>query len=80
MLGRLRMSITDCIDAYTSLSDEVFEKRRHRLSIRGRIQGRFDTVALERAVQGMLMRQGFEKDGLLKDTPDATCKVYGKED
>jgi len=27
MLGRLRMSIDDCIDAYLSLSDRIFQKR-----------------------------------------------------
>src|SRR5277367_2576597 len=30
MLGRLRMTIDDCIYAYISLSDRVFQKWRHR--------------------------------------------------
>ncbi|KAK4032049.1 FabD/lysophospholipase-like protein [Parachaetomium inaequale] len=30
MLGRLRMTVDECIDAYTSLSDKVFEKKSYR--------------------------------------------------
>jgi hypothetical protein len=50
MLGRLQMTVDECIDAYTSLSDKVFEKS-HRVNMRGKIQGRFDTAELERAVK-----------------------------
>jgi hypothetical protein len=38
MLGRLRMSINDCIDAYLSLSDRVFQKNRHQVTIMDNIQ------------------------------------------
>lgn len=34
MLGRLRMTVDECIDAYTSLSDRVFEKKGHRVNLR----------------------------------------------
>ena len=30
MLGRLRVTVDECIDAYTELSDRVFEKKSHR--------------------------------------------------
>src|SRR5690242_7546111 len=49
MLGRLRMSVDECMDAYASLSKEVFEKKGHRLRMNGKFQGRFDTAALEEA-------------------------------
>ena len=75
MLGRLKMRIEECIDAYASLSDKVFEKQRHRVTVKGRVQGRFDTVALERAVKQMLVKRGLGEDALLKDSPDAACKV-----
>jgi hypothetical protein len=58
MLGRLKMSIEECIDAYTSLSDKVFEKQRYRVTVKGKIQGRFDTVALERAVKTDISKAG----------------------
>ena len=49
MLGRLRMSVADCITAYLSLSECVFRKTRHRVTVKGRIQGRFDSGELARA-------------------------------
>ncbi|KAJ6114828.1 hypothetical protein N7486_000606 [Penicillium sp. IBT 16267x] len=76
MLGRLQMTVDECINAYTSLSDKVFEKKCHRVTIKGKIQGRFDTVELERAVKQILRDRGFDPDTLLKDSPNAPCKVF----
>jgi len=75
MLGRLKMSIDECIDAYLQLSDRIFQKKRHRLTIKGKIQGRFDSEELERAVKEIITKQGLQEDALLKDEPDAACKV-----
>ncbi|KAI1325074.1 hypothetical protein F5Y16DRAFT_411663 [Xylariaceae sp. FL0255] len=61
MLGRLRMSIDECIDAYASLSDDVFQKRNHRFTLQGKIQGRFDKLALEKAVKLIWLSTGFTK-------------------
>jgi hypothetical protein len=38
MLGRLKMSIDDCIDAYLLLSDRIFQKKRQRVTVNGQIQ------------------------------------------
>ena len=75
MLGRLKMSVADCIDAYISLSDRVFRKTRHRVTLRGKIQGRFDSDELERAVKEVVKGQGLQEDALLKDAPESSCKV-----
>jgi hypothetical protein len=75
MLGRLRMTVDDCILAYTRLSNKVFEKKSHRVSIKGKLQGRFDAAELERAVKQILVDRGFDEDTLFKDSPDAPCKV-----
>lgn len=75
MLGRLKMSIDECIDAYLSLSDRIFQKKRHRVTIKGNIQGRFDSKELERAVKEVVTKQGLQEEVLLKDTTDDTCKV-----
>ena len=75
MLGRLRMTIDDCIDAYTSLSDKVFEKKAHRVNIKGKLQGRFDTAALEQTIKKILADCGFSAETLLKDPADGACKV-----
>ncbi|KXX75712.1 Kinesin light chain [Madurella mycetomatis] len=75
MLGRLRMTVDECIDAYTSLSDKVFEKKSHRINIKGKLQGRFDTDELEQAVKQILAARGLGEDALLKDS-DFSCKVF----
>jgi predicted acylesterase/phospholipase RssA len=78
MLGRLRMTVDECIDAYVSLSDRIFQKQRHRVTIKGRVQGRFDSDELERAIKEIVARQGLAEDALLKDAPDTKCKVWVK--
>lgn len=75
MLGRLRMSIDDCIDAYLLLSDRIFQKKRHRVTVKGNIQGRFDSEELERAIKEVVVAQGLPENTLLKDTSDNACKV-----
>jgi hypothetical protein len=75
MLGRLKMSIDECINAYLSLSDRVFQKKWHRVTTRGNIQGRFDSEELTRAVKEVVISQGLQEDVLLKDTLDDVCKV-----
>ncbi|KAL8330853.1 hypothetical protein RB593_001686 [Gaeumannomyces tritici] len=75
MLGRLRMSVDECIEAYTSLSDKVFEKKCHRVTIKGKLQGRFDSAELERAIKQIVQQRGQAEDALLKDL-QAPCKVF----
>ena len=69
------MSIDECIGAYLSLSDRIFQKEKHRVTIKGNIQGRFDTEELARAVKEATEGQGLQEDALLKDAPEAACKV-----
>jgi predicted metal-dependent RNase len=75
MLGRLRMSIDECIDAYLSLSDRIFQKKRHRVTIKGNIQGRFDSEELARAIKEVVTRKGLQEDALLKDVSGDVCKM-----
>jgi patatin-like phospholipase/acyl hydrolase len=75
MLGRLRMTIDKCINAYLSLSDRVFQKKRHRVSVKGQIQGRFDSEELAQAVKEVITRQELSEDVLLKDASETACKV-----
>ncbi|KAH9207828.1 acyl transferase/acyl hydrolase/lysophospholipase, partial [Leptodontidium sp. 2 PMI_412] len=87
MLGRLRMSVKDCIDAYTTLMDNIFVKQRHRVKI-GKdkkltepntwvdVQGKFDDEVLEEAVRTILKKFGYKEDELLKDASPSGCKVF----
>jgi patatin-like phospholipase/acyl hydrolase len=74
MLGRLRMTVDECIAAYTSLSDRVFEKKSHRFNFEGKLQGRFDAAELERSIKQILRDRGLGEDTLLKDV-EAPCRV-----
>jgi hypothetical protein len=75
MLGWLKMSVAHCIAAYLSLSNRVFRKTRHRVTVKGRVQGRFDAEELVQAVKEVVRQQGLQEDALLKNTAEAGCKV-----
>ena len=76
MLGRLQMTVTECMDEYKSLSTKIFTKCRHRFTWRGQIQGRFDHNTLEEGIRDLLRRRGLTEDELLKDpTGSAGCKT-----
>ena len=75
MLGRLKMSVADCINAYLSLSEQVLKKKRHRIKFNGKFQGRFDSDELARAVKRVVKQQGLDEEALLKDEPDSACKM-----
>jgi hypothetical protein len=75
MLGRLRMSVDESIEAYLSLSDRIFQKKRHRVTVKGKIQGRFDSEELAVAVKKVIKAQGLDEESLFKDEADIACKV-----
>jgi hypothetical protein len=61
MLGRLKMSIDKSIDAYLSLSDRRFQKPRHRVTVKGNVQGRFDSEELRQAVKEIIIGHGLQE-------------------
>jgi uncharacterized protein YqgV (UPF0045/DUF77 family) len=75
MLGRLEMTIDECIESYLSLSDQIFQKKAHRVNIQGKIQGRFDSNKLEDVIQEVVRKRKLPEDILLRGAEDATCKV-----
>lgn len=70
------MGVGECIDAYLQISANVFQKKRHAVTWKGKIQGRFDSGELERAVKQVVRERGLQDDALLKDAPDVSCKVW----
>ena len=76
LLGRLQMSVDDCIKVYADMSDKIFTKQKHRINIRGTIQARFDTAALEAAIKEAVRRQNVSVDEKLFSRDPAQCKVY----
>jgi patatin-like phospholipase/acyl hydrolase len=81
MLGRLKMNIEDCITAYLQLSQEVFQPRRRSLNFLGkandvlRVRGRFDSEALRKGIQRVVMEAGEDGDAKLKVEDEPKCRV-----
>ena len=76
MLGRLEMNIDECIDAYVALFDQVFQKKWHRVTINGHVQGRFDTEELERSIREIVKQKDKAgENALLKGSENQQCKV-----
>jgi hypothetical protein len=75
MLGRLQMSVDDCIDAYSNLSASVFRKESHRVGWKGNVKGRFSSNELENAIKHIIESQGLNQDAGLMDAENAKCKV-----
>lgn len=77
MLGRLEMSVDECIAAYTSLSEDIFAKESKswtRFNFRGDIRSRFNASRLEKAVMKIIHQAGMDETTLLS-CPEAKCKV-----
>ncbi|KID84387.1 phospholipase [Metarhizium guizhouense ARSEF 977] len=77
MLGRLGMTVNECIDEYKSMLPTAFTKIHHRVNFHGRVQGRFDHEALEKAVSDLLKRRGIDENALFKENFAASgCKTF----
>ncbi|KAL2007457.1 hypothetical protein VTN00DRAFT_8895 [Thermoascus crustaceus] len=74
MLGRLEMSIDDCISAYVTLSNRILTKQRPRMSIKGKVQARFDTAGLQRGIKEIITQTVLDENALLK-SENGRCKV-----
>jgi len=76
MLGRLHLSVDECIDEYKKLSPEIFTKVHHRVNWGGSLQGRFDGDALKEGVRSLLQRHDHDPDSLFKEHPSQSrCKT-----
>lgn len=76
MLGRMGLSVDEAIAAYDELSPRIFSKVHHRLTLKGKVQGRFNHEALEAGVKTLLINKGFDADALLKDSLEqGACKT-----
>jgi patatin-like phospholipase/acyl hydrolase len=75
MLGRLGMTVEQCIIAYERLSPEIFTKLHHRLKINGKLQGRFDHKAIEKGVKDLLRDKGIDEELLMYDRSGGSCKT-----
>jgi hypothetical protein len=81
MLGRLQMTIEECIEEYKYLAKEIFVKRK-RYSLFGIKYATaelgepwFDADNLEKAVKNLLKRKKKDEGLELKENVNPKCKV-----
>lgn len=63
------------IDAYLSLSDRVLQKKADPVTVKGKIQGRFDSDELAQTMKEIVKRQDLDEDALLRREADSACKM-----
>jgi hypothetical protein len=78
MLGRLRLTVPECIKAYKKLSEQIFDDYKLKKAKRGLGTGaRYSQKRFVAAVEEFLSGiQGFEKDSPMLDPDVDACKVY----
>jgi calcium-independent phospholipase A2-gamma len=76
MLGRLEMSVDECIAAYTGLFATIFDKKASCLpvDIRGNIQGQFDSKKLEKSIKKVVQEQNHGAMEPFRCRDDGTCR------
>jgi hypothetical protein len=80
MLGRLEMSIEDCLEAFKTMSAEIFARNwkvapiiKHIGAIAG--TSRFKAKNLETAIKKVLRELEMAEDVSLRDSGERSCKV-----
>lgn len=77
MLGRLEMSVDECITAYTTLMKKVFSKNKFfsPVGFFGGVKSRFSSKALSEAISDVLRKLDVPIDEKLRVDGEPTCKV-----
>jgi hypothetical protein len=81
MLGRLKMSIEECIDAYLQISKEVFQPKRSWLNWPAKVKDilnlgeQFDSKKLEAKIKDIVKKSGESVDAMLKIEDNPKCRV-----
>jgi hypothetical protein len=76
MLGRLEMSVDECIDAYSEIAAAVFGEKAvsHILDIEGGAKPQFELATLESALKKMIKESGTASEtDLLNDGTERGC-------
>ena len=76
MLGHLEMTVEECIEAYSTLMQRVFEKKVNRsfIDIMGGVKPRFSSKALEDAIADVIRARGRSPDEKF-ESAKPHCKV-----
>ena len=82
MLGRLRMSLDECEEAYKTLSKKIFSATAHGSANPRRMydflkaNGKFDERPLEESIRDTLWGRNLAENELLQERDSEACKVF----
>lgn len=80
MLGRLEMSVDQCIEAFTGMMETIFnpkDKKALPFKLRnGKIQPRYVTEHLEKAIREIIKNSEYPSDALFRGSKKSSCKTY----
>lgn len=77
MLGRLQMSVDECIEHYSNIVDEIFQKKGLLpfTWYSGKISSRYATSVLESHIKRIIEVTGRSCDEKMREEPEPKCKV-----
>lgn len=77
MLGRLEMSVDECITAYSDLAAAVFGEKLSRIpfNMKGEVKPRLDSARLESAINKVVTQSGASETDLLNDGTERGCRT-----
>ena len=83
MLGRLEMTVQECIDAYIRLSEQVFVPKKSWVPVVGNLRAqwymkeKFDSAKLKEAIQNIVAGYDKSKDpnAMLRIDAEPPCRV-----
>ena len=81
MLGRLGMTVVECIEKYEELMGLVFGTKISwsfpglPVSGLGNVVSQYDSGKVKSAIEEVLAERGFDKDSMLNDGTEHRCKV-----
>ncbi|KAL6706652.1 hypothetical protein ACN47E_005194 [Coniothyrium glycines] len=78
MLGRLEMTVQECIDAYLRLMTQIFEKRENRsiVGVLGGVKPRFSSAVLKDAISQVITNCGIPLEEKFANSMKPRCKVF----
>ncbi|PGG95771.1 hypothetical protein GX51_08124 [Blastomyces parvus] len=78
MLGRLEMTVDECIAAYSDLAEAVFSEHRtlFPFNFTGRVKSRFDSARLESAIKLAVAQAGASETNLFNDGTERGCRTF----
>ena len=77
MLGRLGMSVDECIEAYEDLMGSIFGAKAHwPISASAKVNPQFDSQKVKTAIEKVLCQRDIAKDSLFNDGNERRCRVY----